>query len=251
MNYLLLMMGGSGSRLGGNIPKQYREIDGKPLFWYIASEYSKLQEISHICIVSHTDWLGYVKTETKDISSRCSLVLVEGGKTRSESILNGLKAIKDFASNEDVVLIHDSTHPYVDLNGTYEVIEAVKKYGGATLAACQYDTCYQMDASCRLKRVIPRQEFVSGASPEAFRFGDISRIYFESTEEELNQMTSAGAIALAHNIPMKVILTKTLNLKITYPEDLELFRLLVHTYFFKNEGSLENEESITRYFGKT
>lgn len=238
MNFLLLMMGGRGSRLGSDIPKQYLEVEGRPVFWYIANKYSKLKEISHICIVSHADWLEFVNTEIKDISSKCVMQVVQGGKNRSESILNGLKAIGDFASDKDVVLIHDSTHPYVDSDGTLEVIEAAKEYGGATLAACQYDTCYQMDASHQLKQVIPRQELVSGASPEAFRFGDISRIYFESSEEELDQMTSAGAIALAHNIPMKVIPTKILNLKITYPEDLELFRLLVHTYFF-NERSLE------------
>lgn len=233
MNILLLMMGGSGTRLGTNVPKQYLEINEKPIFHYITKGYALLKEMDRICIVSHKDWLDYVNSVITDIPFHCPVMVVPGGNNRSTSVRNGLRAIEKFASDQDVVLIHDATHPYVDREGVLAIIDAANRVGGATLAACQYDTCYQVDTSNRLKQVFPRQELVSGASPEAFRFGEISRIYFEASEEELSQMTSAGAIALAHNIPMEVIPTKILNLKITYPEDLELFRLLVKTYFFK------------------
>lgn len=232
---LLLMMGGSGTRLGADIPKQYIDVDGRPIFHYIVRKYAAMPEIAAVCIVSHPDWLGFVKKAIADIPFRCPVELAPGGATRSESVRNGLRAVEALARPEDPVLIHDATHPYVDTEGVREIIRAVNELGGATLGACQYDTCYRMDSERRLENVIPRQELVSGASPEAFRYGDISRIYFESTEEELARMTSAGAIALAHDIPMKVVPARVLNLKITYPEDLALFRLLVHTYFFKEE----------------
>ena len=74
---------------------------------------------------------------------------------------------------------------------------------------------------------------MSGASPEAFRFGDIYRIYRDSTEEEFKRMTSAGAIALAHGIDMKVIQADIINLKITYKNDMKVFEKLVNTYFFE------------------
>lgn len=233
-NILLLMMGGSGTRLGTDVPKQYIEVAGKPIFYYIVKEYAQMEEINMICIVSHSSWIEFVQDAIMDIPFCCQVKLAAGGNSRSASVRNGLRAVEEYASEQDVVLIHDATHPYVDTDGVREIIEAVKQFGGATLGAQQYDTCYLMDEKSRLKRVVPRQELVSGASPEAFRYGDISQIYFKSTEDELNQMTSAGAIALAHSIPMKVVPAKVLNLKITYPEDLELFRLLVHTYFFKN-----------------
>lgn len=231
-NILLLMMGGSGTRLGADIPKQYIDVDGRPVFWYIVHKYAKMSEISAICIVSHPDWLEFVQSSTEDIAFNCPVRLTGGGENRSASVRNGLQAVKDIASDEDVVLIHDATHPYVDEEGIRAVIQAVNNVGGATLGAFQYDTCYRMDGEHRIEEVVPRQALVSGASPEAFRFGDISRIYFGATDEELNRMSSAGAIALAHNIPMKVIPASVLNLKITYPEDLKLFRLLAHTYLF-------------------
>lgn len=231
---LLLMMGGSGTRLGAAVPKQYLEIDGHPIFYYIVQKYVSMKEISAICIVSHPDWLDFVSKAVKDLGSRVTLRIVSGGDSRSGSVRNGLRAVEDIAGKEDVVLIHDATHPYVDVEGVNAVIKMVKKWGGATLGACQYDTCYQINGEKDLVQVVPRQELVSGASPEGFRFGDISRIYFDASEEELGEMTSAGAIALAHRIPIKVIPSSVLNLKITYPEDLKLFRLLVHSYFFND-----------------
>ena len=141
-------------------------------------------------------------------------------------------AAGEFATSEDVVLIHDATHPYVDVEGTIGVIEGVKKYGGATLGQCQYDTCYQMDEERMIEAVVPRTRIVSGASPEAFTYGKIYDIYANSTKEELESMTSAGAIALAHGIKMEVIPANVLNLKITYPGDMELFKKLCKGYFF-------------------
>lgn len=236
MNIVLLMMGGSGTRFGADIPKQYTLINNQPIFSYILKEYLKMEEIDKIIIVTNSAWNDYVK-EWRDKLSDCKRTLVtNGGASRSESVLNGLKTASVFAGENDVILIHDATHPYVDKKGTREIITAVNTVGGATLGACQYDTCYLMDADQKLTQVIPRQFLVSGASPEAFRFGDIYRIYTEASHDELEAMTSAGAIALANGIEMKVIPANMLNLKITYPSDMELFKCLCNSYFFEERG---------------
>lgn len=232
MNTLLLLMGGSGTRMGAAVPKQFLEVNGKPVYYYIVDRYAKMPEISAICIVCPKEWLSSVESSTKAINFKGRLVVTEGGSTRSHSVRNGLMAIESFSSDKDVILLHDATHPYGDEVAIRKVIETVEQGGGATVGACQYDTCYQIDAENKLKNVIPRQEIVSGASPESFQFGDLKRIYFKASDEELASMTSAGALALAHNIPMKVIPTKVLNLKLTYPEDFTLFQLLYDNYFF-------------------
>ncbi|MBQ0037985.1 MAG: 2-C-methyl-D-erythritol 4-phosphate cytidylyltransferase [Clostridiales bacterium] len=233
MNILLLMMGGSGTRFGADRPKQYTMLDGKPIFAYILEAYQNLPDIDRTVIVTNGDWVDFVNEWVAKMPRREIISVTVGGASRSESVLNGLKAASAFASNDDNVLIHDATHPYVDVEGTRKIVEALKEYGGATLGACQYDTCYEMDENQVIRQVIPRQKLVSGASPEAFHFGDIYRIYTSSTKEELDAMTSAGAIALHNGITMKVIPANVLNLKITYPGDMELFTDLCHTYFFR------------------
>lgn len=226
------MMGGTGTRMAADIPKQYLTIHDKPVFYYIVKRFAAIPEIDEICIVNHEDWIDYVKESIADIDFNCRVQVVAGGNNRSESVRNGLRAVEDMAKPDDVVMIHDATHPYADEEGIRQLIAAVKEYGGATMGACQYDTCYQMNENQEIVKVIPRQEIVSGASPEAFLFKNIYEIYCHASEEELASMTSAGAIALAHNIRMKVIPTKILNLKLTYPEDFRLLQLLLDTYFF-------------------
>ena len=236
MNHCLLMMGGVGSRFGSDRPKQYTEINGKPVFIHILEKLAVLPYLDKIIVVSNAFWLDYAHTcISRFIGDTARIVLVRGGDSRSESVKNGLTALAQYASFDDVVLIHDATHPYVDNEGTQKVIEAVKEHGGATLGACQYDTCYRMNDRNEIEEVIPRQFIVSGASPEAFRFGIINDIYQNSSKEELDSMTSAGAIALAHQIKMVVVPASVLNLKITYKGDMELFEKLAQSYFFPEE----------------
>ena len=235
MNYLLLMMGGKGTRLGADRPKQYIEIDGIPIFLYILRSYNQLECIDEIIIVSNDMWIDYVEKWINNLEIKKPISIVSGGKTRSHSVYNGLKAIANKASDDDIVLLHDATHPYVDEDGTKKVIEAIKEYGGATLGAYQYDTVYRMNDSGFITEVIPRQELVAGASPEGFKFSEIFPIYDDADDEELEQMTSGGAIALEHGIKMKTIECNVINLKITYPHDLEIFKKTIHSYFFESK----------------
>ena len=232
MNAMLLMMGGTGTRFGKDRPKQYTLIDNRPLFSYIVEKADKTACIDRLVVVSHADWLDYAQEWCENCVKRIPFDVVAGGENRSSSVLNGLTRLGCYAQKDDVVLIHDATHPYLDPEGVEKVVEAVREFGGATMASRNYDTVYRTDEQGFLEKVEPRERIVAGASPEAFRFGDIYDIYRSASAEELASMTSAGAIALSHNIPMKVIGTSVLNLKITYEHDLDLFLKLIHGYFF-------------------
>lgn len=236
-NIILLMMGGSGIRLGASVPKQFIEIKNKPIFAHILEGLNRLECIDDIVIVVHRDWVDYTRKYCSEHNIGKVFDVVEGGKTRSDSVFNGLRKAKEFASDNDIVMMFDTTHPYVDKQGTEELIEAVREYGGATLGQRQFDTCYRIDKNDMLTEVIPRQELVSGASPEGFIFKTIYDIYSNATQKELESMTSAGAIALAHNVKMKICTLNTINLKVTYPVDLEALEYLIDFNF----KGVENE----------
>ncbi len=235
MNILLLMMGGVGSRFGADRPKQFVLFHNRPIFSYIAEGYDQVPQIDRMVIVSHASWMDYVQEWCQKLQLKTPYAVVAGGETRSESVLNGLRAAKAFAAEGDVVLLHDATHPYVDADGTCKVIDGVKQYGGATLATFQYDTTYQMDEETHLLELVtPRRKMVTGASPEAFLLGELLDIYEKTSPDDFEKLTSGGAIALANGITMQVIETHVLNLKITYKPDMELFEKLCDSYFFPN-----------------
>lgn len=232
--YVLLMMGGVGSRFGADIPKQFTMVDNKPLFTYIARKLSQQDVVSGIVVVVNPAWLEFTNVWLDKLNIEKILAVVPGGSTRSDSVFNGLKALKGIAEDHDPVLMHDATHPYVDEEGTKKVAEMVAEYGSATLASLNYDTTYLMDDDNNIVKVIPRRNVIAGASPEGFRYKQIYDIYNQTPEDEMEKMTSVGAIALAHNIPMKVVATTVLNLKITHPEDMSLFVKLHKNYFFND-----------------
>lgn len=233
-NILLLMMGGSGTRFGADIPKQFVEVNGKPVFSYIVEKYAKNSLIDAMVVVCHASWIDYAdEWVAKMVPAGYRYKVTAGGASRSESVKNGLAAAGLFASDEDVILIHDATHPYVDDDNMEKVVEATKRHGGATLGEKQYDTVYGINPETNLlEKVIPRETVVSGASPEAFLFGLINGIYESTPLEELERFTSAGALALANDIAMEVVPTNLINLKITYKHDMEVFRKLFHDYYF-------------------
>ncbi len=232
VNVFMLMMGGSGTRFGADRPKQYTLVRQRPLFSFITEKADSTEVIHRIVVVSHKDWLDYVSEWCEKTIHRVPYSVVAGGATRSESVLNGLRSMEAVVSAEDVVMIHDATHPYLDPEAVRMTAEAAALYGGATVASKNYDTVYRTDESGFLEKVEPRELIVAGASPEAFQYGRIYPIYRDASDDELSAMTSAGAIALAHRIPMKVIPTSVLNLKITYPPDMNLFLQLADQYFF-------------------
>lgn len=232
MNYLLLMMGGSGTRFGADIPKQFVEVNGKPVFSYIMEKYASMDSIDGIVAVCHKEWIEYTLDWGNRLcgGKKCSVVC--GGSTRSESVLNGLNELKSFAAREDAVLAHDATHPYVDIEGVEKIILKLTQGRGVTLGAREYDTMYRIDENGEIVEVVPREYIVSGASPEAFQFGDLYDIYTDSTMGELEAATSVAALAIANGIKVDTVSTDLINLKITHKQDMEVFEKLFYGYYF-------------------
>ena len=231
-NYFLVMMGGSGIRFGADVPKQFVEVGGRHVFLYILDAIQSLGVADGFVVVSHKDWVDYIKETTKGKYSKM-LAVVEGGDCRSKSVYNGLKGLKKYANDDDVVLIHDATHPHLDGAKISELIEQINIHSAATLVSSVYDTCYIKRENGLIDHVVDRKTVAVGASPEGFKMGVIFPIYDNASEEELETMTSAGAIWISSGGEMGTVVSDLLNLKITYPNDMELYKLLYNNYYRK------------------
>lgn len=230
-NYFLLMMGGAGSRFGADRPKQFVEVKGRPVFLYILEELNSIKYVDGIVVVCHSSWIDYVEENSKSLKKL--IAVVAGGDCRSKSVYNGLKELRKHVDDKDNILIHDATHPHIDKVKLPELIEKVNEFGAATMSTSIFDTCYIKNSEGFAEKIIDRKTISVGASPECFKFGIIFPIYDGASEEELEQMTSAGAILINNGMKMPTVESNLLNLKITYQNDMELFKLLCDTYFYK------------------
>ncbi len=221
--HLLLMMAGNGTRFGNDVPKQFVLVKDEPIFIYILKQLNEINEIDDITLITNPKYIDETKKWVKEYGINKIYKIISGGNGRSKDILKGLEEYKS-ANYNDNILIYDATHPIVDKEGCIKVIENLEKYEAVTLAEFQYDTTYKMDKGSHIiKEVIPREEIIAGASPEAFKFKIIYDIFKNASDEELKQMTSAGAIALKNNLKMIAVQTNQVNLKITYKADYDNF----------------------------
>lgn len=233
---LLLMMGGNGTRFGRDIPKQFYMINDHPIFIYILKKLNKIDCIDDIIILTNPKYLEYTEELVRNNNVNKVYKILPGGNGRSQDILAGLDVASEFAKDDDVVLMFDATHPFVDVEGVEKVVNAIKETGAATLAEFQYDTTYLMNEETNeIEQVIPRKKVIAGASPEGFKFKLIYDIYKNTPKENLNDLTSAGAIALQNNIKMIAVETTEINLKITYQSDMKLVEKVSTAYFDKND----------------
>jgi len=220
-------MAGKGERFGSELPKQFCEVNGKPLFTYVLEEYKNLDCIDKVIVVTNPDFIELTSKYAKEILEDKLLEVIPGGDTNAKSIYNGVMCAKKYMSNDDILLTHDATNPIVATDKILEVVEAAKTYDFASLCTEQVHTIYNKDDDNFIINTLDRKTVCSGYSPEAFKFNDIYDCYINSNAEELETMTSAISLASAHNKKVKLINANILNLKITYKEDLDAFSKLV------------------------
>jgi len=233
-NYLLFMMGGSGTRAQKDLPKQYILVNGIPIFAYTLKTYEELDFIDGIILVADNYYYNYINKWIKKLNIKKVIKIVNAGVCRSESVLNGIKGYENLANDNDILIVHDASAPYVDNFAIMEAINAVNNGYFVTLGVKQCVTVYNVNQNNEIVDVIPRDEVVPGACPDVFQYKKIHDIYINTEYEELEKMTSALALAIKSSNKSKVIFTNMLTIKITFSEDIRIFRKLVDTYYFPN-----------------
>ena len=114
MNYALIIAGGSGNRMGQDIPKQFINVYDKPVIIYTLEAFQKHPEIDFIQVVCIDGWHDILKAYAKQFSITKLINVVSGGNSAQESIRNGVNSLKDICKNDDLVIIHDGVRPLVD-----------------------------------------------------------------------------------------------------------------------------------------
>lgn len=222
MNIALILSGGSGSRLGTDIPKQYLEVGGKTVISYCLEVFEKCRSISAIQIVADENWHGLIESST--------LTKLKGfstpGITRQLSIINGLEDIRTYAGEEDIIIIHDAARPLVTEEQIEYLIEAVKVHDGAIPVLPMKDTVYLSSDGRRITSLLDRKHVVAGQAPEGFKLG----MYYEANRklfpDEIMKINGSTEPAVLSGMDIVMIQGDERNFKITTRDDLVRFELI-------------------------
>lgn len=226
-NYVILLAGGVGKRMGSNIPKQFLEVNGKPIIVYSIENFQKNPQIEKIVVVCVKDWID----KTWELIKKYSLTkvewIIEGGDTGHDSIRNGVFFLKDKINPEDHIIVHDAVRPVLPQKAIDEVIRVSHEKGNASSSIeCHPPIVYTEDHESGITDV-DREHVMLTASPQAFQFALALKCY-EMAEEE-NYHTSTFTSSLLIHCHERVYFAKgtSCNIKITRKEDLALFEALL------------------------
>lgn len=213
---VIIPAAGSGRRLKTSMPKQFIEIQGKPILARTIEAFESSDYIDEILVVSNEAYLAYCKTEIiKKYRFKKVAGVIAGGKERQDSIYN---AIKYLDSSIDYVLIHDGARPYVTEKVIYDVLEKTLQYKAAVTAVPVKDTIKVLEQDC-FSHTLDRNTLYSVQTPQGFEKKLLVQAYEKAYDHGFYGTDDA---TLVERMGEKVYFSMGdyKNIKITTPEDL-------------------------------
>lgn len=229
MNIAIIFAGGSGVRMGAGIPKQFLEINGKPVLVHTLQLFQYHDMIDKIYISTLKDYIPYVEELVGEYRLNKVAKVIPGGETAQDSIYNALKKAEEENSGEDIVLLHDGVRPFVSYEVISNNIQSVKEKGnGITCTAC-YETIMISKDGESVDSVPYRKETFAAQAPQSFYLKDIIRAHdaVRATETGYLNMVDACTIIRSQGIEAHMVPGNRGNIKVTTPEDVYMFRALL------------------------
>lgn len=216
--WLVVPAAGQGRRMGADRPKQYLELDGRPVLAHTLARLHAAFPGARLCLCLDSDddrfepaWVPFAEWRR-----------VTGGAERVDSVANALAAIAAEAGNDDLVLVHDVARPCVTVADLQRLRAALTDDPvGGLLAAPVADTMKRDDGAERVASTEPRAGLWHALTPQGFRFGLLRRALAAALEAGVTVTDEASAVE-ALGLAPRLVSGRRDNLKITHPEDLAL-----------------------------
>ena len=222
----LIFAGGSGQRMNSRAkPKQFLEMNGKPIIIYTLEHFEYHSEIDEIVIVCLEGWIEELRGMLARYGITKVTTIVPGGPTGHDSIYLGLCAMKKNTADDEIVLIHDGVRPLINEELISLNIQCTIKNGNAITAESVRESVVRCIDGETIDSVPPRNEMYVAKAPQTFRFGKILSIYEKAQETGFKSIDSSHLCSV-YGEPMHMIKSTKNNMKITEPADYYIFKAL-------------------------
>lgn len=226
-----VLAGGIGSRMGNvEKPKQYLNIAGKPIIVHTLEKFYINEDFEKIFVLCPEQWINHTKNLIKKhIGENDRIIVLCGGATRNETIMNAIKYIENnYDIDEDAVIVtHDSVRPFVTHRIIDENIKYARKYGACDTVIPATDTIVQSLDNKVISEIPDRSKMYQGQTPQSFKIKKLKALYDGLSEDEKTILTDAAKIFVIKGENVHLVEGEVSNIKITYPYDLRVAETLI------------------------
>lgn len=234
MNTALILAGGIDPRFKMDVPKQFVNVNNRPIIVYTLERFQNHREIDEIIVTCLEGWQEFVRVYARQFNITKLKEIIPGGKDAQESTYHGLQLLKNIAEQGDIIVIHDAIRPMVSEKIISDSIDMCRKKGMGVAATYIMDTIMHSGNGKEGYQSINRYDIMKVQTPQAFDFNIIWKIHERAIEEKC--IGAWDNSSLITRLGEKVYFSKgsDLNLKINSVEDIEMFKAL---YQMKDELS--------------
>lgn len=226
----LLTAAGTGSRMGQDIPKQFMHVDNKPLIIHTMEAFQHHPNVDAIIVVTLPAWTAVLQAYASQFNITKLKWVVPGGATGQESIHNGLMALSEELSPDDIVMIHDGNRCLVSSEIISNSLAVFHAYGSAVAAIPCVEAVFKSEDDGFSSNVsIPREQLFRTQTPHTYTLGKLLWAHEEAKKQGISN--TAASCTLMQKLGETVYFSKgsETNLKITTVDDMQIFQALLHT----------------------
>ena len=228
MNIAIIFAGGVGQRMhSGGIPKQFLELQGKPIIVYTIEHFQRCEDIDAIILISIETWIDYCNDLIKRYGLSKVVAVIPGGNTGFESIDNGILKAKEMYSNDSIVLIHDGVRPLIDQRTIKANIASVMKYGSSITVSSAIETILKQNSHDYVEEIIDRNICQIAKAPQSFYLKDIFEAHERAKLDGIVDFIDSASLMFHYGYSLHTVVGSADNIKITTPKDFYVFKAFV------------------------
>lgn len=226
-NYVILLAGGIGKRMGADVPKQFIKVNGKPIIVYSIENFQKNEQVEKIVVVCVKEWSEYLKEIIREYNLSKVEWIIEGGNTGHDSIRNGVFFLEDKIGLDDYIIVHDAVRPILPQKALNEVLRvAHDKENASSCIVCHPPIVYTEDFESGISD-IDREHVMLTASPQVYKYSIALECYKKAELENKHNFTFTSSLLIYYGYRVYFAKGTTCNIKITQKEDIALFEALL------------------------
>ena len=224
MNAALILSGGSGTRMGTEIPKQYLNAGGKPVISYCIETFEASPFIDAVVVVAADEYRELIRSLF--LHEEKFAGFADPGENRQLSILSGLNKLSEILKDDDRVIIHDAARPFVSSDTIGQIIKSLDDCEAVLPVLPLKDTVYETDGK-NITANLERSRIVAGQAPEGFVFGKYLKANNDLLPEKILNISGSMQPAVMAGMKIAAIDGDENNFKITTPADLARFEEII------------------------